>query len=84
MIWRAEGRRRIIFDSDDHYVDDKNPLFVQINGDPICAVSLYIAPTKKKGDKSGGTETQYLLKVYYKFFWKNNKHVCSDCEDTDL
>ena len=31
MIRCAEGGRRTIVDSDDDYVDDKNPLFGQIN-----------------------------------------------------
>ena len=32
MIRCAEGRRRKIVDSDEKYVDDKNPLFGRING----------------------------------------------------
>ena len=68
MIWLAEGMRRTSVDSDDDYVDDKNPLFGRINGSPMCEISLHFTPTKKMRKKGDGTEIQYLLQVYYKVF----------------
>ena len=61
MIWDVEGRRRTIVDSDDKTVDDNNPLFGRINGDPRCGIALHVAPTKKRRKKRYVTETQYLL-----------------------
>ena len=61
MIRCAEGRRRTIFDSDDHYVDDENPLFGRINGDPRIGIALHITPANIRRNKRDGTETRYLL-----------------------
>ena len=57
MIRSAEGRRRIIVDSDDETCDEENPLFVRINGAPICGVALHVNPTKKRRNTRDGTET---------------------------
>ena len=62
MMRSAEGRRRNIVDSDDETFDDDNPLFGCINGSPRCGISLHVTPTKKRGKKWYGKETQYLLK----------------------
>ena len=61
MMRRTEGRRRIIVDSDDDYIDGENPLFVQINGAPSCGIYLHVTPTKKRRKKRDDTETKYLL-----------------------
>ena len=56
MMWSAEGRGRNIVDSDDETFDDDNPLFVRINGAPICEISLHVTPTKKRRkNKKDGT-----------------------------
>ena len=44
MIQRVKLRRRTIVDSDDDYVDDKNPLFGRINGAPRCGIALHVTP----------------------------------------
>ena len=38
MIWRAEGMRINIVDSDDETFDDDNPLFGRTNGAPGCGI----------------------------------------------
>ena len=58
MIWRVEGRRRTIVDSDDDHVEDENPLFGRINGSPRCGIALHVTSTKKNRKKRDGTETQ--------------------------
>ena len=58
IISHSEGRRRKIVDSDDDYVDDKNPLFVWINGAPRCGIAQHFTHTKKRRKKRDGTETQ--------------------------
>ena len=40
MVWSADGRMITIVDSDDYYVDGKNPLFGPINGASRCVISL--------------------------------------------
>ena len=45
MIRNAEGMRRKIVDSDDDYVDDKNPLFVWIDGASRCVIPLHVTST---------------------------------------
>ena len=55
MIRRAEGRRRKIVDSNDDFVDDKNPLFVRINGDTRFGIDLHVKPTKKRRKNRDGT-----------------------------
>ena len=57
MIRRAEGRRRKFLDSDDDYVDEENPLFGHINGDPRCGIALHVTPAKKRMKNRDGTET---------------------------
>ena len=83
MIRIAEGRRRNIVDSHDKTFDDDNPLFVRINGSPRCGISLHMNPTKKRRNKRGGAETQYLIQGECKVFRKKTTHVCSDYEDTN-
>ena len=83
MIWRAEGRNRTIFDSDKKTVDNDNPLFGRINGDPRCGITLYVTPTKKRRKKRDMTETQYLLQGECKVCWKKTTRVCSDCANID-
>ena len=83
MIRCAEGSKRIIVDSEDDYVDDENPLFGRINGDPRCVIYLHVTPTKKRSKNRYGTETQYFLQGKCKIFRKNTAHVCLECTDTD-
>ena len=45
MIPRAEGRRMTMVESDDDYVDDKNPLFVWIDGASRCVIPLHVTST---------------------------------------
>ena len=56
MIRRVEEMRSKIVDSDDDYVDDKNPLFGRINGVPICRIALHITPTKNSSNKRDRTD----------------------------
>ena len=58
MIQRIDGRRRKIIESNDDYVYEQNPLFVQINGDPVHGIALHVTPTKKISKERDGTETQ--------------------------
>ena len=83
MIWSVEGRRRAIVDSYDKTVDDDNPLFGRINGDPRCGIDLHVKPTNNRRNNRDGTETQYLLQGECKVFWKKKTHVCLDCADID-
>ena len=53
---------RTIVDSDDDYVDDENPLFGHINGDPRCGIALHATPNNTRRNNRDGTETQYLIK----------------------
>ena len=71
------GRRR-------KKIDDNNPLFGQINGDPICGIDLHVTSTKKRRKKRYGIENQYLLQSECKFFCKKTTHVFPDCADTDV
>ena len=82
-MWSADGRRRTIVESDDDTFDDENPLFVLLNGDPICGIDLHAIPNKKKRKKRDVTENQYLLKGECKIFQKKTTHVFSDCVDTN-
>ena len=61
MIRRAEERSRIIFDSNDDYVNDNKPLFGRINGAPRCVIALHATSNNKRRKKRDGTETKYLL-----------------------
>ena len=54
----AEGRRRIIVDSDEEPVDSNNPLFVRINGANGCGIDIHVTPTKKRKNKRDDTDTQ--------------------------
>ena len=83
MMWSADGRRRIIVDSDDETFDDDNPLFGRINGAPRCGIAIHVTPTKNRRKNRDGTKTQNLLQGKCKVFQKKTTHVCSDCEDTD-
>ena len=83
MIWCAEGRKRTHVDSNEKNVDDKNPLFDQINDASICVIVLHVNPNKNGRNKSYGIETLYLLQDECKVYWNNTTHVCSDCADTD-
>ena len=51
IIRHAEGRMRIVVDSDDDYIDEENPLFGRINGAHRCVISLHVTPTKKRRNK---------------------------------
>ena len=55
MIRRSEGRRRTIFDSEDDYVDDENPLFGRTKVAPRCGIDLHATPVKKSMKKRDGT-----------------------------
>ena len=83
MIRCEEGRRRTFVDFNDNYVNNKKPLFGQINGAPRCGISLHATPTKTKKKKRDVTEAQYLLQGKCKFFRKKTTHVCLDCADTE-
>ena len=48
MINISEIGRRTIDDSDDDYVDEKNPLFGNIDGATRCGIDLHVTPTKKR------------------------------------
>ena len=76
LIWCTEGSSRKIVDYDDKTINDDNPLFGRINGDPRCLIALHVTPTKKSRKNKYGKETQYLLQGEGKVFWKNTTHVC--------
>ena len=84
MICRVEGRRRTIFDSNDDYIDDENPVSGRINCDTRCEISLQVVPAKKIRKNRYGAETQYLLQGKCKVFRKKTTHVCLGCVDTDV
>ena len=83
MIRRAEGRRRIIVDSDNDYNDEQNSLFGRINCAPSCGIALHVTTTKNRSKNRDGKETQYLLQGECKVFRKNMTHMCLECADTD-
>ena len=82
IIRHSEGRKRTIVDSDDNYVNDKNPLFGHINGAPSFVINLHFTPTKKRSKNRDVTETQYLIQCVCKVCQKKTTHVCSECADT--
>ena len=61
MIQCAEGRMRTIFDSNDDYINDENPLFFRINGSPRFGIALHLTPTKNRINNSDEIDTQKLF-----------------------
>ena len=63
MIRQKYGRRGTIVDSDNDYVNDKNPLFGRINGATRSVIDLHVKPTKKRRRRGMGQRFNNCFKA---------------------